>query len=254
MTRCSATVRGLSLTLTCLLLAGCFPPPGTSDQSQAERFYGVGKTRVQQQDFKGAVAAYEQALQSDPNLAKAHYDLGMVFERELSSPEKALYHYIRALELDPDFQGADLISNRLSTVRMQLGSSATPSFASPQLAAEIQRLQIEMKTLQEERNRLFSQNAELKDQLAALTQQPPVSMPSNRVAQGTTAEPQESRGTTARTPPTTTVARTYVIQRGDTLFGVSRRHQVSQQSLLAANPGLSAGNFPLGRTIAIPAN
>ncbi len=255
MTRCSATVRGLGITLTGLLLAGCFPPPGAGDQTQAERFYGVGKTRVQQQDFKGAVAAYEQALQADPNLAKAHYDLGMVFERELSAPEKALYHYIRALELDPDFQGADLISNRLSTVRMQLGSSATPSFASPQLAAEIQRLQIEMKTLQEERNRLFSQNAELKAQLVAFNQPPPVAVPSNRAEQGTSAQPREPRATPERpVPPSAVAARTYVIQRGDTLFGVSRRHQVSQQALQAANPGLSAGNFPRGRTIAIPAN
>jgi LysM repeat protein len=258
MTRCSATVRGLSITLTGLLLAGCFPPPGAGDQTQAERLYNAAKSRVQQQDFKGGVAAYEQALREDPNLAKAHYDLGMVFERELNSPEKALYHYIRALELDPNFQGADLISNRLSTVRMQLGSSATPSFASPQLAAEIQRLQIETKTLQEERNRLFSQNAELKAQLAALTRQPTVVVPTNRIAAGNILPPDplsESGSTPDRPipPGAPAAARTYVIQRGDTLYGVSRRHQISQQELLAANPGLSAGNFPLGRTIVIPA-
>lgn len=257
MTRCSATVRGLSILLICLLPAGCFPPPGAGDQTQAERYYSAGKTQVQQQDFAGAVTAYERALRADPNLAKAHYDLGMVFERELTSPEKALYHYIRALELDPNFQGADLISNRLAAVRMQLGNSATPSFASPQLAAEIDRLQADLKTLQDERNRLFSQNAELKAQLAARPTQLPPSQPGNSgggVAGGggTTIDPGPSNP--VRTPDRpVTAARTYVIQRNDTLWGVSHRNQITQQELMAANLGLSAGNFPLGRTIVIPA-
>ncbi len=255
MTRCSASVRGLIVAVACLLLAGCFPPPGAGDQTQAERYYSAGKSQVQQQDFRGAVAAFEQALRADPNLAKAHYDLGMVFERELNSPEKALYHYIRAIELDPDFQGADLISNRLSTVRMQLASSATPSFASPQLADEISRLQADMNLLRDERNRLFTQNAELKAELERRREpQPP--------ARGNEPPPYRAEPPNEPSPngggrperPASVVARSYVIQRGDTLYGLSRRFQVSQQALMAANPGLSAGNFPLGRTIVIPAN
>jgi len=261
MTRGSATVRGFSIALTCLHLAGCFPPPGAGDQSQADRLHNAGRTRVQQQDFKGAVAAFEQALRADPAFAKSHYELGMVFERELNAPEKALYHYIRALELDPGYQGADLISNRLATVRMQLSSSATPSFASPQLAAEIDRLQAEVKALQDERIRLASENAALKEQLA-ITSRQPVAAASNRTTHATATGPgrTELAGSLPATPsgpdlePSALVAvRTHVIQKGETLYGLSRRYQISQAALIAANPGLSAGNFPIGRTLAIPA-
>lgn len=260
MTRCCATVRGCSFALVCLLLAGCLPPPGAGDQSQAERLHNAGRSRVQQQDFKGAVAAFEQALRADPAFAKSHYELGMVFERELNSPEKALYHYIRALELDPNYQGADLISNRLATVRMQLSSSATPSFSSPQLAAEIDRLQGELKTAQEERTRLMTENTSLKEQLAIVSRQPVSVVSSNRVAQGqgTATGPVRADAGTGQTtnPPGPSLAaasRTHTIQKGDSLYGLSRRYQVSQEAIAAANPGLSARNFPIGRTVVIPA-
>lgn len=260
MTSSSAPVRGFSLALFCLLLTGCFPPPGAGDQSQAERFHSAGQSCVQQQDFRGAVAAFEQALRADPAFAKAHYELGMVFERELQVPEKALYHYIRALELDPEYKGADLISNRLTTVRMQLSSSATPSFSNPQLAAEIDRLQGEVKALQEERVRLAGENTSLKEQLASALRQPGTLTASNRVAEASSAgtgraEPPSSHtaGSSGQSPPGSAAVRRHTIQKGDSLYGLGRRYQVSQEAITAANPGLSATKFPVGRTIVIPA-
>lgn len=255
MTCRSAPVRGFSLALSCLLLAGCFPPPGAGDQSQAERFHSAGKTCVQQQDFRGAVAAFEQALRADPAFAKSHYELGMVFERELQAPEKALYHYIRALELDPEYQGADLISNRLTTVRMQLSSSATPSFTSPQLAAEIDRLQGEVTALQAERARLAGETTSLKEQLAHALRSPATLVANNRNAQGSSAGtdtlPPEGPGRVDA--PRAANPRAHLIQKGETMFGVSRQYQITVPALAAANPGLTPETFKVGRTIVIPA-
>ena len=51
---------------------------------------------------------------------------------------------------------------------------------------------------------------------------------------------------------TPTIARTHTVQKGDTLYGLSKRYQVSLAELQAANPGLSERNFPIGRTLKIP--
>lgn len=45
---------------------------------------------------------------------------------------------------------------------------------------------------------------------------------------------------------------TYIISSGDTLYSVSRRFGVTEEQLKAANPGVSAERFPVGRSINIP--
>lgn len=264
MTCRSALVRGFSLTIVCLLLGGCVPPPGAGDQTQAERYFNAGTSRAKQQDFPGALAAFERALQADPQYAKAHYQMAMLFDRELNSPEKALYHYLRVLELSPEYEGSDLISNRLSVVKMELARGSVPTIPSPLLTAEIDRLQKNLDTLEAERHQLAAENAGLKQQVALLSRQPIT--PSNPPVQplpGTVDSPQlgSDRGRppgNSRNPPvggpsdTPVVARTHTVQKGDTLYALSRRYQVSLAELQAANPGLSERNFPIGRTLKIP--
>jgi tetratricopeptide (TPR) repeat protein len=266
MTRCSATVRGICFASLLLLLAGCIPPPGAGDESQAERFYSTGQAREKRQDFAGAVAAFNQALLADPQLAKAHYALARLYEQQLSSPEKALYHYVRTLELNPDFHGADLIAGRLAGVRMKLASGSVASIPSPTLAAEIDRLQRELDGLRAEHQRVLTENAGLRQALAQL-QGRPVGPGSQELSVVPEQQPQrfsDNRTRTAQPPaqtpviregvvPPVTAARTHLIQKGDTLFSLQRRYGVPYAEIIAANPGISERNFPAGRTITIPA-
>jgi LysM repeat protein len=262
MTRCSATVRGICFASLLLLLAGCLPPPGAGDESQAERYYSAGQAREKRQDFAGAVAAFDQALRADPQLAKAHYALARLYEQELSSPEKVLYHYVRTLELNPDFHGADLIAGRLAGVRMKLASGSVASIPSPTLAAEIDRLQRELDALRAEHQRVLTENAGLRQALAQL-QGRPVGPGSQELSVVPEQQPQrfsDNRTRTAQTPviresvvPPVTAARTHLIQKGDTLFSLQRRYGVTVAEIIAANPGISERNFPAGQTITIPA-
>jgi LysM repeat protein len=61
---------------------------------------------------------------------------------------------------------------------------------------------------------------------------------------------------TARTAETRTEARTdlptYVLQRGDTLSHVARRHDTTVEQLLAINPGLRADRVSAGRRVHVP--
>lgn len=265
MTRCSATVRGICFASLLLLLTGCIPPPGAGDESQAERFYSTGQAREKRQDFAGAVAAFNQALLADPQLAKAHYALGRLYEQELSSPEKALYHYVRTLELNPDFHGADLIADRLAGVRMRLASGSVASIPSPTLAAEIDRLQRELDGLRAEHQRVLTENAGLKQALAQL--QGRSVLPAGRERSVASEQPTQTfadnRTRTAQPLPQTPViresvvppvgaARSHLIEKGDTLFSLQRRYGVPYAEIIAANPGISERNFPAGQTITIP--
>lgn len=266
MTRCSAAVRGICFASLLLLLAGCVPPPGAGAESQAERYYSAGQARAKRQDFGAAVAAFDQALLADPRMAKAHYALAQIFEVELSSPEKALYHYVRTLELNPDFHGADLIATRLAGVRMKLASGSVASIPSPTLAAEIDRLQRELDGLRTEHQRVLTENASLRQALARFQAQPV--LPAGREPAGVSEQPDptltDRRIRIAQSPDQTPVvreslvppaatARTHVIQPRETLFALQRRYGVPVAEILAANPGISERNFPAGRTITIPA-
>ncbi len=266
MTRCSAAVRGLCFASLLLLLAGCEPPPGAGDESQAERYYSAGQARAKRQDFAAAVAAFDQALLADPRLAKAHYALAQLFELQLSSPEKALYHYVRTLELNPDFHGADLIADRLAGVRMRLASGSMATIPSPTLAAEIDRLQRELDGLRAEHQRVLTENASLRQALARFQAQPV--LPAGREPSVASEQPAQTFADsririsqpTAQTPvvresvvPPVATARTHVIQPKETLFALQRRYGVPVAEIIAANPGISERNFPAGRTITIPA-
>jgi LysM repeat protein len=280
MTMCSASIRGLGLALTVLLPAGCIPPPGSGDQTQAERYYDAGKSRMNRQDFSGALAAYEQALQADPHMAKAHFDLALLFDRDLNSPVKALYHYVRVLELDPAFPGADLVSNRLAAIKFQIASDSIPRVPSPLLDKEIDRLQAEVKALQEANQKLTLANNELNQRLVSAQQpQPQLQTPLRSVPQTLSAHPVRATDAVSENPtrpveqspvssddgrgvlraevnPVTRVpsasGQEHVIQPRQTLYGVSRQYGVTIDELIAANPGLSARNFPAGKTIKIP--
>jgi tetratricopeptide (TPR) repeat protein len=271
MTTCSAKrlVPGLALTL--MLAAGCVPPPGAGDQSQAERYYNAGRSRIERQDFKGAVSAFEQALQADPGMIEAHFDLATVFDSELEAPAKALYHYVRVLELNPAFHGADLISNHLAAVKIKIAQDSLPGIPSPLLEKEIDRLQGELDALRNEHQRVLAMNSELNRQLASLRPTPGggfVSPP-----EGALPEPHSPRLRTVpvESPRSTTLAdvrggslpesgagegssrtRTHVIQSGETLYALGRRFGVSVDEIIAANPGLNRNSYAAGTSIVIP--
>ena len=62
---------------------------------------------LQREDYKQAVEYLEQSLQLDDKQAKEHAAVGKITARYLNNQPKALYHFQRALELDPKLE-ADL--------------------------------------------------------------------------------------------------------------------------------------------------
>lgn len=56
--------------------------------------------------FEDAARDFERALELDPGLAKAHYNLGMIYAFKLADARRAYDHFDAYVALEPNGQGA----------------------------------------------------------------------------------------------------------------------------------------------------
>jgi tetratricopeptide (TPR) repeat protein len=86
-----------ALVLACLGVGGCFPPPQAKLDENKNPYLLEGKARAAARDYKGAIDAFEKALEVHPRSALAHFELGMLYEQHSDQTEKdyinAMYHY-----------------------------------------------------------------------------------------------------------------------------------------------------------------
>ena len=59
--------------------------------------------------YDEAIEAYEKSLTFDQNNAEAHYNLGLLYDKVKTDPEKAVLHYKKYLELKPDAEDKEEI-------------------------------------------------------------------------------------------------------------------------------------------------
>lgn len=93
-----------------ILLIGCLGDPAPPPQltlnapigvnSSAATALNEGNQRFAEGRWGAAKTLYEQAIQAQPDLAEAHYNLGLVYER-LGDRQQARNYYIEAANLAP---------------------------------------------------------------------------------------------------------------------------------------------------------
>ena len=90
-------VGGVGVALTALLFAGMLRPPGTSAQGE---LFERGNRLYQQEDFRGAIDAYQAVISAGWESAALHYNLGNAHFKagELG---RAILEWERALVLEP---------------------------------------------------------------------------------------------------------------------------------------------------------
>ena len=67
----------------------------------SEMHYNLGVFYTRNQNVSMAVFEYERALKINPKNAKAHYNLGYLYAEELDQHDKALAHFQRYLDMNP---------------------------------------------------------------------------------------------------------------------------------------------------------
>lgn len=64
-------------------------------------YNNLGEALRREKQFSAAQNAFKQALSLNPDYSLAHFNLGILYDRDLSSPEQAIFHYKKYLKLRP---------------------------------------------------------------------------------------------------------------------------------------------------------
>src|ERR1041385_6227410 len=93
--------RGTLALLLCAGLSGCVPGQGQSEEEREPHFL-AGKSAINGMDYKGAIEAFEKALEVNPHSASAHFELAWLYDQKEPEPAAAIYHYEQYLQLQPN--------------------------------------------------------------------------------------------------------------------------------------------------------
>ena len=126
MTKTLHTRRIMKTNFLCLLLIVCLAPAGQGNQpDKAARAYEAGLHALTRGENHNAFAAFQRAVELDPTLAEAHYQLGVLYGKQ-SQWKPAIDALWIAINLTPDFVDA----------HVRLGEAYLIGMASAKEAAE----------------------------------------------------------------------------------------------------------------------
>lgn len=80
----------------------------TSKEGEWSAYYQeLGTAYTQAQRFDSAIEAYLKSLKADPDNAKSHYNLGLLYKHSRNNGKKAAWHLKKYLQLEPGAQNRD---------------------------------------------------------------------------------------------------------------------------------------------------
>src|SRR5436309_9026453 len=118
-------IRPVLLLLGGLALGGCFPPGQGAMDEQKEPHFLAGKNRVNTMDYNGAIDSFEKALEVNPRSASAHFEVGLLYEKDKQDYAAAIYHFNHFLELRPASDYADVVKQRILACKQELARAVS---------------------------------------------------------------------------------------------------------------------------------
>jgi tetratricopeptide (TPR) repeat protein len=94
------------------------------EAATADAHYKLGNVLFDMKDFENAIQSYELALQSRPNDAWVHHNLGIIYDYYIHDDKRAAYHFNEYLRLKPVTEEALEIRERL--LEMELKKNMIP--------------------------------------------------------------------------------------------------------------------------------
>jgi LysM repeat protein/TolA-binding protein len=229
-----------------LCLVGCGDAPQPQNDEQNPHFQRA-RDLVNLQDYKGAVTEFEKVLETSPQSAATHYELGWICENDkIRDYATAIYHYQKHLQLKPDSERAAQVHERIQACRRELANGEFPLPTSQNLQKEVDRLTAENLVLKQQAETLKTQlaNAQLALTNYAMALANARKGSPTQVASGNPAAPDVT--------PLPKIPRTYHIQDGDTISGIASRFKLKTSVILAANPKVKPERLRVGQSINLP--
>jgi LysM repeat protein len=233
------------LALGCgLVLWGCSPSGTGAMDEEKEPLFLIGRSRVTARDYQGAIEAFEQALETNPRSAAAHFELGILYAEKDSAPAAAIYHYEKFLRLRPNAGNAEIVREQIIRLKQELAKGVLSIPPSIEIQRQLEQMAEENRRLRDELDRLRATTAQV---------QPANRTPSSPLLTAGGAGTTSRRVDSAIRPARTTVAtRTHQVQAGETLMAIARRYHVKLESLQSVNPGLNPRKLSIGQRLVIP--
>ena len=250
---------GVFAVCVALTLSGCLPSGQNQSEEEKEPHFVLGKSRINAMDYQGAVEAFQEALEANPHLAAAHFELGWLYDEKESDPAAAIYHYQQYLKLNPDAGNTEVIKQRIESCKQQLAADVLPLLGAPAAQQQLEKLADQNHQLQAQVDHL---NDVVKrwnawyasQQAAARTNSTPaqiaVAPQPTPVQQVQTASAQTGGATAIHTM--TAVPRAHTVVAGETAMAICRKTGVKFSSLQAANPGVNLGRIRAGQILNLP--
>jgi LysM repeat protein len=245
----SVCLAGRLLLLGCaLVLTGCWPGGHSQLDEEKEPHFLVGKSRVNEMDYPGAIEAFEKALEVNPRSGSAHFEVGLLYEKNKVNYAAAIYHFERFLELRPKSDYAEVVKQRILACKQELARTVS-------LGPVTQGLQNEFEKMTEENKRLTEENKRLRDDVEkwrAYYSRPAATNPAAHPVVPARLAVVGSAALTASAASVAMPGKTHTIKPGETPGAIARQYGVKVDALMAANPRLDARRLQVGATMRVP--
>ena len=193
--------------LTAASLGGCFGGAASQDsRDERDPYLKRALVRKNMDDIDGAIDLLNKALDRKPTLARAHLELGLLYDTHKQDYVLAIYHYQRYLDLRPDAEKKKLILDLIRQAKLSFAASLPnqPPGAVEQIALLKREISV------------------LKDQLAAPQ---PAKMAG---AESAVASPGPTSASAPafippKPAPAQSAVQTYVVQTRDTLSSIAAK-------------------------------
>lgn len=235
-----------------IVLSGCNGGGAAQDQrEERDPLVKRAQARKQAHDIDGAIELFNKALDRKPGMARAHLELGLVYDQDKEDYVRAIYHYERYLELRPEAEKREIVEQLIQHAKMSFAASLPdkPSEA----VREIAMLQQEISVL---RDRLAEiQGAQ--QQAGKAADAAKSAKPATGTTQPAAVQPVEAGMVALQPAPPQAAVETYTVVAGDTLSRIAGKvynDPSKWETIFKANRASlpSPQSIKVGQTLVIP--
>lgn len=140
-----AIVRCLLMACLAALLGGCYPmAPGTPEENHPLINEAMARKSGSPRE---AARLLERALEANPRLARAHWELGLICLNHTADYAAAIYHFQKVLALRPDWPHASTTRQLISNAKLELVKEGVEAPNLPSVQRQMDRLVAELHQL-----------------------------------------------------------------------------------------------------------